>query len=225
MSARASLAACVASLVLAACGPSPSSGTASGAQTDSGPSSGHGQDSATSADTHGGMSGESTDGNDGATDTDTGEPPLVCEEGWTVCNGECVTLNSNLAHCGECFHSCQGAGVAHDCVLGLCGPALWPCMVKDDPWEAGPPPTCADACAAAGETCVDDPQQADCAGNVAFWFDDGPTDTTIEDDIEICQKLHTIETLLQQSCSEPLPWDLELGGQKLVGLACCCTQD
>lgn len=225
MSARVSLGLLAASFVFGACGPSPSSGTASGTQTDSGSGSSHGQDSATSAGTRGGMSGDSTAGNDGAATADTGGPPLVCEEGWTECNGECVTLNSNLAHCGECFHSCQGAGVAHYCELGLCGPALWPCMEKHDGWEAGPPATCADACAAAGETCLDDPRDADCAGTVVFWFDDGPTDTTIEDDIEGCERLQSAETSMQLSCTEALPWDLELGGQKVVGLACCCTQD
>ena len=83
--------------------------------------------------------------------------------------------------------------------------------------------TCDDACATVGETCSDDAET--CGGAVLFWMTDSPGDTTIQDDLEACELLVGSTTGEQQPCDAPIPWDLEILGRTVVGVACCCTQD
>lgn len=53
------------------------------------------------------------------TGTEAGDAP-ACEAGQTLCGQECVDLNSNGTHCGDCDHGC--GSTASQCVSGVCQP-------------------------------------------------------------------------------------------------------
>jgi hypothetical protein len=54
------------------------------------------------------------------TPTCTGTPArcsAVCNQGYTLCNGRCVNLQTNTDHCGSCGHVCP---VGQSCGNGVC---------------------------------------------------------------------------------------------------------
>jgi hypothetical protein len=65
-------------------------------------------ETATGTDEQGSSSTEGADGTDGNT----------CEEGRTLCDGECVDLDRDTRNCGECGQSCGTGYVC--CIGGFC---------------------------------------------------------------------------------------------------------
>ncbi len=68
---------------------------------------------------------------DGAVPDSGGVPPdagPVCMPGLSICDGKCVDLQADNAHCGSCTHVCTGTDV---CTAGNCAPpcgtGLTPC--------------------------------------------------------------------------------------------------
>src|SRR5688572_15591487 len=43
-----------------------------------------------------------------------------CDEGLTDCEGVCVDLSSDMAHCGACGAVCESGLVAVNCIAGVC---------------------------------------------------------------------------------------------------------
>jgi hypothetical protein len=69
----------------------------------------------------GGAAGAGGDGGSSAAGQDPGEHGCFATE--TTCDGKCVHLESNLAHCGACNNACSGACVEGQCVF-MCAPGL-----------------------------------------------------------------------------------------------------
>ena len=65
-------------------------------------------------------------GEDTGEDTGEDDPPLQCGA-LTECNGECVDLGSNDAHCGQCGLGCTGD---HSCVAGECELECGPVQIE-----------------------------------------------------------------------------------------------
>jgi hypothetical protein len=146
------------------------------------------------------------------------EPPLECRDGWVACPDEtqCVNLFGNVGHCGECNHACEGIGTTARCSQGKCEPGIWPCIPRDQSIV-----TCAEACASVGETCAVD---AYCSGFAEVWLTDGPNDNDPQQNLEACLNGFSGQYVFRLGCDDPIDWEYEVGGQTVVGVACCCTQ-
>jgi hypothetical protein len=169
-----------------------------------------------------GDSSASDEGAAGGDDVDDGDitttgPAIMCENGWTACDGECTLLGADAANCGECGHGCKGAGTTRRCSNWECEPGIWPCIKPDQGID-----TCTEACASVGQICDD---AAYCAGYVRVWTTTSANDQDPEGSIEACERLVGSNTSFMQSCDDPIDWAYESFGKTVLGVACCCTQD
>lgn len=190
---------------------SASAGESSPATSSEGPSSASTQPSSQD---DGSQSSSSTTGDDTST---TALPPIVCEDGYTPCDGECVLLGGDPANCGECGHACKGWGTTERCSNWECEPGVWPCIKPDQGIT-----TCNEACASVGQACATD---AYCSDYVRVWLTVSANDNNPEATIESCELLVAGSTSFTQSCDTPIDWNFELAGRTVLGIACCCTQD
>ena len=147
----------------------------------------------------------------------TTDAPIVCEEGYTACEGECTLLGGDPGNCGECGHACKGWGTTNRCSNWECDPAIWPCIKPEQGID-----TCSQACASVGQTCA---TNTFCSDYVRVWMTASGNDNDPEDNIEACERLVDGHTSFMQSCSDPIDWGFSIGGQTVLGVACCCTQD
>ncbi|MGB1699374.1 MAG: hypothetical protein ACPHRO_05435 [Nannocystaceae bacterium] len=53
------------------------------------------------------------------TTAETSTTGMMCPEGLTDCDGECVDLQTDKQHCGACFDNCMGN---MNCEMGVCVP-------------------------------------------------------------------------------------------------------
>src|SRR5690606_13626778 len=143
--------------------------------------------------------------------------PIVCEEGYTACEGECTLLGGDPGNCGECGHACKGWGTTNRCSDWTCDPAIWPCIKPDQGIE-----TCSQACASVGQTCA---TEAFCPDYVRVWLTTSANDNDPEATVETCERLVDGSTSFMQGCNDPIDWDYEILGRTVLGVACCCTQD
>jgi hypothetical protein len=147
----------------------------------------------------------------------TTAPPIICEDGYTACDGECTLLGADQANCGECGYACKGWGTTNRCSNWECEPGIWPCIKPLQGID-----TCAQACASVGQTCATD---AYCSDYVRVWTTASGNDNNPEATIETCERLIGGNTSFLQGCDEPIDWGYEVAGKTVLGVACCCTQD
>ncbi|HEY8432423.1 MAG TPA: hypothetical protein VIL20_28830, partial [Sandaracinaceae bacterium] len=89
-------------------------------------------------------------------------PPGECAPGQTACDGECVTLEADARHCGECGRACGPGEVcaAGACTSEGCGPGTVECdracvdTATDERHCGGCGAACAPDRTCVGGTCV-----------------------------------------------------------------------
>jgi hypothetical protein len=143
------------------------------------------------------------------------EGGVVCRDGLTACEGECVDLTANDEHCGACHHVCREPYWAGHCVEGACPSAYW-CGSVGQGLE-----TCEDVCALHGQVCDEGPRTLSrgCGGSYHLYFD--------REGLEKCELGFGGQNALQASCTTPIDWSIEGGwdDEPAVAVACCCSQD
>lgn len=140
---------------------------------------------------------------------------VICREGLTPCDGECVDFSSNDQHCGACGHACKEPWVFGGCLDGACPSAHW-CGEVDEGFE-----TCEDLCAFHGQLCDEGPRVGSrgCGGGYRLYFD--------HDALERCEIGLGGDTGLPATCATPIDWSIEGGwdDEPARAVSCCCTQD
>lgn len=143
------------------------------------------------------------------------EGEVICREGLAACEGECVDLQSDDAHCGGCGHGCKDPWFFGECVEGRCPSAFW-CGTASEGLE-----TCKDVCAAHGQTCDEGPRTpyGGCGGSYGLYFD--------RDALERCEARFAAYTARDATCTTPIDWSIDGGweGGTAQAVSCCCTQD
>jgi hypothetical protein len=142
------------------------------------------------------------------------EGGVVCRDGLTACDGECVDLRSNDQHCGACGHACREPFWAGHCLEGACPSAYW-CGAAGQGLE-----TCEDVCALHGQECDEGPRKLSrgCGGGYKLYFDDA---------LQNCELGLGAQGSVAASCTTPIDWSIEGGWNRIPAqaVACCCTQD
>jgi hypothetical protein len=88
---------------------------------------------------------------------------VVCEEGLTDCDGVCVDLATDLAHCGACGAVCESGLVAVNCIAGVCSQVSCPAAIPTYCGELGEnDPNYVDSCVDTSS----DPNNCGACGNV-----------------------------------------------------------
>ncbi len=158
-------------------------------------------------------------------DEDHGSPPLDvadvadvandgCPTGSTHCAGECVDLSSDDENCGACGWKCVDPDVFGHCDDHSCPPAL-----SCSPYEASLR-TCADVCAALGQSCVEwSTDGRGCNGEEFLYQGDSP-DAALKG----CEE-QSGERDDYASCSDEIPWAVIVDALFFEAVACCCTQE
>jgi hypothetical protein len=142
------------------------------------------------------------------------EGEVVCRDGLTACEGECVDLTSSDEHCGACGHGCRDPSWAGHCVEGACPSAHW-CGAPDQGLE-----TCEDVCALHGQECDEGPRELSrgCGGGYELYFEDG---------LNNCELGLGGQWATDASCTTPIDWSVKGGFESIPAQAveCCCTQN
>jgi hypothetical protein len=142
------------------------------------------------------------------------EGEVVCQEGLTTCEGECVDLTSNDEHCGACGHACKEPFGTGPCLDGGC-PSTWWCGGAGQGLE-----TCQDVCAQHGQECVEAPAESSrgCGGGYDLYFENG---------LERCELGLGGQYGVVASCTTPIDWSIKGGFESIPSQAveCCCTQN
>jgi hypothetical protein len=142
------------------------------------------------------------------------EGEVICRDGLTACEGECVDLTSNDEHCGACGHACKDPFGSGHCLEGGCPSTAW-CGGAGQGLE-----TCEDVCALHGQECDEGPPvlSRGCGGGYGLYFDNG---------LERCEGGLGSQWGTQASCTTPIDWSIE-GGWDFIpaqAVSSCCTQN
>jgi hypothetical protein len=150
-----------------------------------------------------------------AASEDTSEDEVVCREGLTACDDECVDLSSDDEHCGACDHECRDPFWSGHCLEGACASAYW-CGGVDQA-----PVTCEDVCALHGQVCDEGPRTSSrgCGGGYQLHFD--------RDALERCEVGLEGQTFVDATCTTLIDWSIAGGWdyEPAQAVSCCCTQE
>lgn len=142
------------------------------------------------------------------------EGEVVCRDGLTACDGECVDLTSNDEHCGACGFACKDPFGTGHCLDGACPSTFW-CGGAGQGLE-----TCKDVCALHGQECDEGPRvmSRGCGGGYGLLFEDG---------LNSCELGLGAQWGTEASCITPIDWSVKGGFEHIPAQAvdCCCTQD
>jgi hypothetical protein len=94
---------------------------------------------------------------------DTADSVCVCQKAWSVCDGACVDLDGDAAHCGACAVTCTGGGV---CDHGVCAASVTPSPAPRTAVGAActGASTCAPGSSCVGGVCACDAGKVACNG-------------------------------------------------------------
>lgn len=142
------------------------------------------------------------------------EGEVVCRDGLTACDGECVDLTSSDEHCGACGFACKRPFGTGHCLEGACPPTFW-CGAPGQGLE-----TCKDVCALHGQECDEGPAvlSRGCGGGYDIYFENG---------LENCELGLGGQSFFVASCTTPIDWAVKGGFESIPAEAveCCCTQN
>lgn len=139
----------------------------------------------------------------------------ACAAHELLCDGVCVDPRIDNQHCGACGRTCDfklDPMLEGGCYLGECTPLYSPCFAA-----TAEPTTCADVCAASGESCVDGEGPHGCWAVAIGWA---------ADDVESCEMHDPGVGLGVVGCNDPLPFQEKLCGSEhapCTHFACCCS--
>jgi hypothetical protein len=142
------------------------------------------------------------------------EGEVVCRDGLTACEGECVDLTADDEHCGACGHACKDPFGTGHCLEGACPSTIW-CGGAGQGLD-----TCQDVCAMHGQECDEGPRELSrgCGGGYDLYFDG---------DLQECERGLGGQQFIEASCTTLIDWSIEGGWESTPAkaVACCCTQD
>lgn len=142
---------------------------------------------------------------------------MICRDGLTACDGDCVDLLTTDEHCGACGHKCLGAFRWGHCEDGACASTLLCAGI-------GQASTCDEVCALHGQRCDAEPSLFRGCGGAGYQlhFDEHGLEA-----LELCERDLGSYQPVHAPCSASIDWSIHGGWENnpAEAVACCCTQE